>query len=137
VGALDALRAAARGGLDDVFVEQRKAPVALLPDEPEIESARELFAGSAADAAQRFPTTMNIVAAVALAGVGFEKTRCRVVADPDVSGARVSVQARGAFGQLELSMDLVASSNAQTSALTAMSVVATLEGISAPMALLP
>lgn len=137
VGALDLLRAAARGGLEDVFVEQRKPPIALLPDEPEISYSRELFAGSAADAAALFPTTMNIVAAVALAGIGFERTRCRVVADPDVSGARVLVRAQGAFGRLDLSMDLAPSSNPQTSAITAMSVAATLEAISAPMAMLP
>ena len=110
VGGLDMLRAAARGGLDEVRVEQRKSPRAVLGGE-EISEPRELFEGSAREAAERFPTTMNIVAAVALAGIGFERTRCRLVADPVLSGAHVSLHARGRFGQLDLSIDAAPSAN--------------------------
>ena len=138
VGALDLLRGAARGGLDDVLVEQRKPPLVLLgEDEADISEPRLVFEGSARQAAERFPTTMNIVAAVALAGIGFERTRCRLVADPALSGAHVSLQARGGFGRMELTMQGVPSSNPRTSAITAMSVAAVLEGLSDPLAVLP
>jgi aspartate dehydrogenase len=138
VGGLDMLRAAARGGLDEVRVEQRKSPRAVLGEgEQEISEPRELFEGSAREAAERFPTTMNIVAAVALAGIGFERTRCRLVADPALAGARISVHARGRFGRLELSIDAAPSPNPRTSAVTAMSVAAVLEGLSDPVAILP
>ena len=133
VGALDALAAAARGGLHHVSVEQRKPPAALLGvDEREIRHPRVLFDGSAAEAARRFPTTMNIVAAVALAGVGFEKTSCRVIADPALSGAEVVVDARGSFGRFTFSMQSKPSPNPRTSAITAMSVAAVLENLSGP-----
>jgi len=138
VGGLDMLRAAARGGLDEVRVEQRKPPLAVLGHgEQDISEPRELFEVSAREAAERFPTTMNIVAAVALAGIGFERTRCRLVADPALSGARVSVHARGRFGRLELSIDAAPSPNPRTSAVTAMSVTAVLEQLSDPVGILP
>ena len=106
-------------------------------DEADISEPRLVFEGSARQAAERFPTTMNIVAAVALAGIGFERTRCRLVADPALSGAHVSLQARGEFGRMELTMQGVPSSNPRTSAITAMSVAAVLEGLSDPVAVLP
>lgn len=134
IGALDVLAAAACGGLDQVSVEQRKPPAALLgEDERELSEPRVLFDGSAAEAARRFPTTMNIVAAVALAGVGFEKTSCRVIADPSLNGAEVVVDARGAFGQFHFSMQSKPSQNLRTSAITVMSVAAVLENLSGPM----
>jgi aspartate dehydrogenase len=134
VGGLDALRAAAFGGLDDVLVEQRKPPIAVLPpDECHISHPLTLFTGSAAEAAAKFPKTMNIVAAVALAGIGLDKTRCQVIADPTIDGAHVTVQARGAFGEFSFSMNSVPSSNPRTSAITAMSVAALLREASAPV----
>jgi len=138
VGGLDMLRAAARGGLDEVRVEQRKSPLAVLgADQQDISEPRVLFDGSAREAAERFPTTMNIVAAVALAAIGFERTRCRLVADPALSGAHISVHARGRFGQFELSIDAAPSPNPRTSAVTAMSVAAVLEGLCDPVPILP
>ncbi|AJE46872.1 aspartate dehydrogenase domain-containing protein [Celeribacter indicus] len=41
-----------------------------------------LFEGSAREACRRFPRNVNVHAAVALAGIGFDRTESRVVAEP-------------------------------------------------------
>jgi aspartate dehydrogenase len=129
VGALDLLRAARVGGLTSVEVEQRKPPAVLLDAEEAagLTSEKVVFQGSARDAARRFPRTMNIVAAVALAGLGLDDTVATVVADPGVTAAQVQVTARGAFGSFSLGIEHRSSENPATSIITPWSIVATLE----------
>jgi len=128
VGGLDLLSAAREAGLEEVVVEQRKPPRALLAeseaaalDEPAV-----VFDGTVAEVVERFPRTTNVAAAVALAGLGFELTRARVVADPALGANEVRVTARGAFGTFELSLANVASADPRTSMIVAHSIVATL-----------
>lgn len=45
-----------------------------------------LFEGSTREACKMFPRNVNIHAGIALAGLGFDKTCSRIVADPDVEG---------------------------------------------------
>lgn len=44
-----------------------------------------LFEGSAYEATGLYPRNVNVHAAVALAGIGFEKTRSKIISDPDVT----------------------------------------------------
>lgn len=128
VGGLDALRAAAEVGLDEVVVEQRKPPATLLrPDRAAaLTEPLVVFDGPVAEVVARYPKTTNVAAAVALAGLGFERTRAVVVADPAL-GANVAVLwARGGFGAFTFRLENVATSNPRTSAVTAASVVSTL-----------
>jgi aspartate dehydrogenase len=132
VGGLDVLRAAVEAGLDEVMVEQRKPPRALLP-EPEatsLRTARVLFEGTVEEVVRRYPRTTNVAAAVALAGLGFEATTARVVVDPALAANEVTLTARGAFGELSLRLANVASANPQTSTIVAYSVVAALRRLS-------
>ena len=84
VGALDVLGAAAEDGLDEVVIEQRKPPRTLLPvDEADaLTEPRIVFDGTVTEVVSLYPKTTNVAAAVALAGLGFDATRARVVADP-------------------------------------------------------
>ena len=128
VGGLDVLRAAAEVGLDEVVIEQSKPPRTLLP---ELEAAalaepRVVFDGTVQEVVVAYPKTTNVAASVALAGLGFERTRAVVIADPALSANRVLLRARGTFGSLHLQLDNVASANPKTSAIVAHSVVATL-----------
>ncbi len=86
-----------------------------------------VFTGSAREAAVRYPRTMNIVAAVALAGAGLDHTVATLVADPGVKAAHVRVEAHGAFGDLSLSLAHHSSENPATSIVTPWSVVAALD----------
>jgi aspartate dehydrogenase len=135
VGGLDLLRAAAEAGLDEVVVEQRKPAKTLLPADEADALAEPLvvFDGPVAEVVARFPKTTNVAAAVALAGIGFEETRARVIADPALGANQVRVSARGAFGAFTLELANVASANPQTSAIVAHSVVATLRALAGPV----
>jgi len=126
IGGLDALAAAAVGGLDLVTVTTRKPAVTLLPAAEAVTLAepREIFAGSAREAALKFPESVNIAAAVALAGAGFEATRVRIVADPGIDRNRHEVAAEGAFGSMRVEIaNIPSADNPRSARLVAMSAV--------------
>jgi len=135
VGGLDVLRAAAEAVLHEVIVEQRK-PAKTLMDATEADALAGpvvVFDGPVAEVVARFPKTTNVAAAVALAGIGFNDTRARVIADPALDANQVRVSARGAFGAFTLELANVASANPRTSAIVAQSVVATLRALAGPV----
>lgn len=69
--------------------------VELLPgDEP----AAELFAGSVREAAHRFPGSVNVAAAAALAGPGLDASRIRVSHPGPVARNRLALTAESHFG---------------------------------------
>ena len=126
IGALDALAAAAVGGLSRVTHTTRKPARALLPSDEarHLDAPRELFRGSAREGALRFPESINVAAAVSLAGVGLDRTEVCVIADPSVDRNRHEVVAQGAFGELRFEIHNVPSeANPRTGRLVAMSVV--------------
>ncbi|MBM3678852.1 MAG: DUF108 domain-containing protein, partial [Actinobacteria bacterium] len=134
-GGLDALSAAAEAGVDEVVIEQRKPAKTLLPaDEAErLAEPLVLFEGSVAEVVGRFPKTTNVAAAVALAGIGFERTRARVVADPALQANAAILHVRGAAGTLTLRLENIPSANPRTSAIVASSVLATIRRLRAPL----
>lgn len=126
IGGLDALAAASLGGLTHVVHTMRKPPSSLLAPEEvtHLTHAREIFRGNARQAVQRFPEYLNIAAAVALAGSGFDQTEVRVVADPTVEHSLHEVLAEGDFGTLSFEIENRAIGNLGRGArLVAMSIV--------------
>jgi aspartate dehydrogenase len=129
IGALDALAAAAVGGLSRVTHTTRKPARALLPSDEARSLAvpRELFRGTAREGALRFPESINVAAAVSLAGIGLDRTEVCVIADPSVDRNRHEVVAQGNFGELRFEIHNVPTeANPRTGRLVAMSVVHTL-----------
>lgn len=107
LGGLDALGAARYAGLDVVEYTGRKAPKAWtgtkaegLIDLGSVTEPTVFFEGTAREAALAFPQNANVVAAVALAGLGFEQTRVRLMVDPTEACNQHSVLARGPFGEM-------------------------------------
>jgi aspartate dehydrogenase len=85
----DGLRALAQMGLTEVSYVSTKPPQAWdgTPGEADIrrhgrDGQVVLFDGAAAGAARLFPKNANLAAAVAIAGLGFEKTRVKLISDP-------------------------------------------------------
>ena len=76
IGGLDAIASASAGQLTRVTHYTRKPARALLPpDEASaLQEPRELFAGSAREGALQFPESINVAAAVSLAGIGLDRT---------------------------------------------------------------
>lgn len=138
IGALDALRAAAVGGLTNVRYVGRKPPMgwAGSPAEEVLDLAGLTvavthFEGSARDAALRYPRNANVAAAVAVAGIGFDATEVQLVADPEADGNVHAVEAEGAFGRFTFRITGAAlPDNPRSSALAAMSAVAEIRRLS-------
>ncbi|MGH9175894.1 MAG: aspartate dehydrogenase, partial [Vicinamibacterales bacterium] len=128
IGALDALAAAAIGGIERVTHTTRKPARTLLGSEADgMTTEREVFSGPAREAALRYPESVNVTAAVSLAGIGFDRTLVRVIADPAVDRNIHLVEAEGDFGLLRFEIRNVPSeSNPKTGRIVAMSIVSTL-----------
>jgi aspartate dehydrogenase len=85
-----------------------------------------IFQGNAGEAARLFPKNANLAAAVALAGIGFERTRVELVADPNAGANVGTVEAVSHSTTLTLSVASNPSSNPKTSANVGASVIAAL-----------
>lgn len=132
VAGLDGLLAARTAGLSAVTYTSVKPPAAWRGSPAEALIAAGgggriiLFDGPAREAARLYPRNVNVGIAVALAsGLGPDRTRVRLVADPAAAGPLGVIEAAGAFGALRLeALALASVSNPKTSALTAHSILA-------------
>ncbi len=85
-----------------------------------------IFSGSAGEAARVYPKNANLAAAVALAGLGFDRTLVDLIADPEARGNTGSIEAVSRSSTLKLSVSSHASSNPKTSANVGPSVISAL-----------
>ena len=126
IGALDAIAAASVGGLTRVTHTARK-PARTLLDADEaarLTEPREVFRGAAREGVLKYPESINVAAAVSLAGLGLDRTEVRVVADPAIERNQHEIVAEGAFGALRFEIRGIPSAeNARTGRLVAMSIV--------------
>jgi aspartate dehydrogenase len=135
VAGIDAIRAARQGGLDSVEYLSRKPPAAWrgtpaekLVDLEGLRAATVFYEGNAGEAARNYPQNANVAATVALAGLGLEATRVKLVADPSARGNRHEIRASGAFGRLEIAIEgKPLPGNPKTSTLAALSLLRLVE----------
>ena len=125
VGGLDLIASAAQGGLERVVHRIVKPPLALGVS---VQVRTELFKGSARQAALRYPQNANVAAAVAIAGLGLDRSEVIIVADPAATTNRQDIEAEGRFGRFALSIEnRPSATNARTAAIVAMSLKHALE----------
>jgi len=130
IAGVDGLLAARTAGMDAVTYTSGKPPHAWdgTPAEPllqgESRSRRvEFFEGSARDAARDYPQNANVGATIALASLGLDRTRVKLVSDPALEGPLGSIDASGVFGVFHFDILAYASpTNPKTSAITAHSI---------------
>lgn len=144
IGGLGLLRAAAMlGPLERVSLESTKRAEILVrpwmdPDlVSRLEAGRapvEVFAGTAREAAARFPESANVAATLGLATTGLDATRVSVVGDPAATRTRHVIRAAGAAGAYEIAIENTPSEeNPRTSAITPYAVVRALNDLRAGM----
>jgi aspartate dehydrogenase len=140
---LDAVRAVAEGPVNQVSIETRKPPQALAGapyleqngiDVVDIDHPLCVFDGNAGAAAKAFPANVNVAAALALAGVGPERTRVQVWADPTTAYNTHTIRVDCGAAQFTMAIEgLPSETNPRTGRLTPLSVIACLRGLVSPL----
>ncbi|WP_244423654.1 aspartate dehydrogenase [Nitratireductor pacificus] len=141
IGGIDALAAAAVLPLDSVEhlivkppAAWRGTPAEASIDLDAIDKVTTFFSGSARQAADLFPQNANVAAISAMAGVGFERTRVTMVADPYATRNGHRIVASGAFGKLDVTIENEPlATNPKSSELTALSLIRLLENRVSPL----
>lgn len=141
IGALDALTAAAAGRLDSVTISVRKnieawygTPAEQLLDLAQLREPAVVYEGPVREGARLYPANVNISAAVALAGIGLDRTQLRIIADPTISTHIVEVEAVGDFGRFHFSEDVVADpANPKTGKIVALALLKTIRQLSSEL----
>jgi len=140
---LDAVRAAALGTIHSVTMITRKPPKSLV-GAPEVDrqgvdvmaltEPMKLFDGSAREGARGFPANVNVAAALALAGVGPDQTRLEIWADPALERNTHHIVVDADSARFELKIENIPTiEKPGTGRITALSVVAALQGLTAPL----
>jgi aspartate dehydrogenase len=139
---LDAVTAAAVGTIHSVQMVTRK-PVGGLAGAPyivenniDIERITEplkIFDGTAREAAKGFPANLNVAVALSLAGIGADRTRVQIWADPTVTRNVHRIEVDSDSARFSMSIENIPSENPRTGLITALSVIACLRKLRASL----
>jgi aspartate dehydrogenase len=136
---IDGLKSATMAGIDEIIVETTKPPKGLEKvryiskqgiDLSNLKEPLTIFDGPAREAVKYFPKNINIAACVSLAGIGFDRTHVKLIADPAATRNQHKLICRGRFGEFVCEVrNMPSMSNPKTSYLAALSAIATLNKI--------
>jgi aspartate dehydrogenase len=135
---LDAVRAAAEGTIHSVTMITRKPPQGLegapLLRERGITlvgltEPLKVFDGSAREGARGFPANVNVAAALSLAGIGPDRTRLEVWADPGIDRNTHRIEVDADTARFSMTIENIPSENPRTGRIVALSTVAALRGL--------
>jgi aspartate dehydrogenase len=137
---LDAVCAAAEGKIHSVHMTTRK-PVAGLLGAPYLVENRiniqdigeplRVFSGTAREAARGFPANLNVAVALSLAGIGPDRTRLDIWADPGITRNTHRIVVDSDAARLDMTIENIPSDNPKTGRITPLSVIASLRKINA------
>ena len=140
---LDAVRAAAEGKITSATIVTRKPPKGLagapllvergiLVDD--IKEPLRVFEGTAREAIAGFPANVNVAVALSLAGIGPDQTRIEIWADPGVTRNTHTVIVKSDSSDLTMTIENIPSEeNPRTGKITALSTMAALRRLTAPL----
>src|SRR6202011_5553288 len=132
---LDAVPAAAVGTIHSVRMVTRKPPLGLagapyiVEHNIDIEGITEplrVFEGAARDAAKGFPANLNVAVALSLAGIGPDRTRLEIWADPTRTRNVHRIENDSDSARFSMTIENIPSENPKTGRITALSVIACL-----------
>ena len=140
---LDAVSASAEGIIHSVKMTTRKPPIGLkgapylVQNNISVDGLNEaklVFSGTAREAAAGFPANVNVAAALSLAGIGPDRTMIDIWADPAVDRNCHTIEVDSDSARYKLSIENIPSENPKTGKNVALSVLAALRKMHAPMA---
>ncbi len=140
---LDAVAAAAEGIIHSVKMTTRKPPNGLVGapylvanniSVDRLNVAKLVFSGTAREAAAGFPANVNVAAALSLAGIGPDRTMIDIWADPAVDRNCHKIEVDSDSARFTLSIENIPSENPKTGRNVALSVIAALRKLNAPLA---
>jgi aspartate dehydrogenase len=135
---LDAVRAAAEGTIHSVTMVTRKPPSGLegAPYLVErsislkgLKAPTKIFDGSAREGARGFPANVNVAAALSLAGIGPDKTRLEIWADPALTRNTHRIEVDADTARFSMAIEGIPSENPRTGRIVPLSVIAALRGL--------
>jgi len=139
---LDAVAAAAEGVIHSVRMVTRK-PVRGLVGAPylvenniaiaDIREPLRVFKGTPREAAIGFPANLNVAVALSLAGIGPDRTELEIWADPALTRNTHRIEVEADSASFSMSIENIPSENPKTGRITALSVVACLRKMGAPL----
>jgi len=128
---VDGLSAAKIARIRSVTLLTRKPPYALGID---ADGEKIIYNGVAKEGIRKFPFNVNVAATLGLVGIGMEKTKLKILADPKVRKNTHEIHVDGDFGEFSVKTKNVPSpDNPKTSLIAALSAVAMLNRISDPV----
>src|SRR5205085_5848729 len=139
---LDAVGAAAVGNIHSVRMVTRKPAQGLAGapyiaehniDIERITEPLKIFEGTARQAAKGFPANLNVAVALSLAGAGPDRTTLEIWADPGVTRNIHRVEVESDSARFSMSVENIPSENPRHGLITALSVIASLRKLRAPL----
>ena len=139
----DAVRAAAKGEIFSVTMITRKPPKSLVGaphlevlgiDVMALTEPTLLLDGTAREGARGFPANVNVAAALALAGIGPDRTSLQIWAVPGLERNTHTIKVDADSARFEMTIENVPSvEKPGTGRITALSMIAALEGLTSPL----
>ncbi|MFG6495356.1 aspartate dehydrogenase [Fictibacillus sp. UD] len=141
IAGLDRIHAAANHTLHEVRLVSRKPPRAwygtFVEEKVDLATISEpvcVFSGNARESAKLFPESVNVSAALSLAGIGFEETKVQVYVDPSIERNSHEITAKGHFGEVSVKVqNTPLADNPKSSYIVSMSIVKALKSLQSPV----
>jgi aspartate dehydrogenase len=139
---LDAVTAAAEGVIHSVRMKTTKPVKGLLGapylvehriDLVGITAPTKIFEGTAREAAKGFPANLNVAVALSLAGIGPDRTTLEIWADPNIERNTHQISVDADSASFDMTIRNIPSENPKTGRITALSAIAALRKLNAPL----